>query len=297
MFAKPSWLTNVNSACEKKFLCAVGMGESRVLAEANAKANISKMFQVKVSSSFSSTEVNEGGESLISSFEDIKEETQMELEGVTHPESFSDDQYYYSLAKVKKSNLRRGLDKEMNDLAQEIQALKGSEKTGSVFEIEDKMIKWRLLRARYRFLTGIDKSDPISISEIARMKKEKTSDVIVHLYIEGKNKETKELNSYVGGLLTHMGFDITKGKMWKKESTHLLAGSLREKEEFFNVKGFKKYSYTLTLDAQDRRRVRSGSLHLDTTQTGRSPEQSRAKALAYFKKQIKEEIHKISFKK
>lgn len=294
---KPAWLNNVSAACKKSELCAVGMGESRVLAEANAKSNIAKMFQVKVTSTFSSQEIYDGGESLLSAFEDVKEETQMELEGVTHPEAYSDDKYYYSLAKIKKFPLSNSIRKEMKDIAQEVRGLKDSKKSGAVFEIEHLMLKWRLLNARQRFLTGMDSSEPISVSDIMQMKKRTIGGIIVHLFIDGKGKEVKVLNSYVGDLLTGMGFDITKGKMWKKESTHLLAGSLKEEEEFFKVEGFKKFRYTLTLDAENRRRVKSGSLHLDTVQTGRNDQQAREKALVYFKKQIKDEIHKISFKR
>ena len=292
---RPKWLTDTSEVCQKSQICSVGMGESRILAEASARSSLAKIFEVKVSSVFNSDEVSDDKESIISSFENIKEETSLELEGVSFSKYFLGEQYHYALATLNKHKFASSIKTKLDKNSSEIMALKNEEHTGSVFKISKLLITHRILASRYHFLTGIKLTPPISIAELAKKKKEVTSGVIVHVYIEGD--DSKELTSFMGEILTSMGFLVTKGKVWNRKATHLLGGKITEQKEHFKVEGFEKTKFLLTMDAQNRKRIKSGSLSAQSIKTGRSKEHIRKKAMNEFKLKIQEDIDKISFKK
>jgi hypothetical protein len=292
----PTWLNHVGQACKKSELCAVGIGESRSLSQVSGTNNIAKMFDVKVNSTFSTSEINDGGESLVSVFENIKEQTAMELEGVQHLEVYEDDKYFYTLTKVTKRPLAMRFKKEMSQLRGEINGLKKESSSGVVVELEELLVKWHLASSRSRFLTGFDSQAPMSVEQLNDMRDKLVKGVIVHVSLE-QPSSMEEVGSYLGDLLTRAGYQLSTGSSWKKKSSHLLAGKLAEKAEFMQVKGFKKFSYLLTLDAQDPYGVKSSQMSLSTIQTGRDTKQARLKAVQELKKQLKSNMNKISFKR
>jgi hypothetical protein len=105
------------------------------------------------------------------------------------------------------------------------------------------------------------------------------------------------VQGFLGDKLSAAGYPVTKGKLWNKKSTHLLSGKLRSQKEFLQVKGFEKHRFVLTLDAQNRRRVKTGSMNIEAIETGRSFDQAYAKALVRLKEGIEDQLFKISFQK
>lgn len=292
---RPKWLTDVSAVCKKSELCAVGMGESRILAQASATANIAKIFETKVDSTFNSTLSNDGETTDSSAYESITESTSMALEGVEHPLFYEDDQYYYALGKVKKMKMALGYKSSLDKIDGELKSLIKDSKTGAISKM-DKLLKEReVLAARYRFLTGFQVAAPISYEAFLKRKREVTKGIIVHLFVD--EPKPKKVQSFLGDKLTAAGYPITKGKLWKKESTHLLTGKLRTQKEFLSVEGFEKHRFTLTLDAQNRRRVKTGSMSIEAIETGRSFEQAYAKAIDKLRAGIEDQLFKISFEK
>ena len=292
---RPEWLTNVSKVCKKSELCAVGMGESRILAQASATANIAKIFETKVDSTFNTSLASDGETTDSSSYESITETTSMALEGVEHPLFFEDDQYYYALGKVKKMKMALGYKATLDKVDGELKGLMKDSKTGAISKMDQLLKEREVLAARYRFLTGFQVNAPISYEEFLRRKREMTKGIIVHLFID--EPAPKKFQSYLGDKLSSAGYPITKGKLWKKESTHLLTGKLRSQKEFLSVKGFEKHRFILTLDAQNRRRVKTGSMSVEAIETGRSRDQAYAKAIVKLKSSIDEQLYKISFEK
>jgi hypothetical protein len=292
---RPKWLTDTRAVCEKSQICVVGMGESRILAEASARSSLAKVFEVKVSSVFNSSEVSDDKESVINSFENIREETSLELEGVTFSKYYLGEKYHYALAVLNKHRFASSIKSKLDKSTSEIRALDKDSNTGSIFKISKLLIHYRILASRYQFLTGMKLAVPMTFEQLESKKREATRGVIVHVYIEGDKSSV--LTSFMGELLTSMGFEVTKGKIWNRKATHLLGGKIVEEKVHFKVKGFEKYKYLLTLDAQNRKRIKSGSLSLKSVISGRSKEQIREKTMNDFKLKIQEDINKISFKK
>ncbi len=292
---RPEWLMNVSKVCKKSELCAVGMGESRILAQASATSNIAKIFETKVDSTFNSTLSNDGESTDSSARESITESTSMALEGVEHPLFYEDDQYYYALGKVSKRKMALRFKSSLDKIDDEIKGLVKETHTGAISKVGSLLKEREILAARYSFLTGFQVKAPVSYGEFLKRKKAATQGIIVHLFVD--EPKPKKIQSYLGDKLSSAGFSITKGKVWKKESTHLLTGKLRSQKEFLKVKGFEKYRFILTLDAQNRRRVKTGSMSVEAIETGRSYEQAYGKALGVLTSAIENQLHKISFKR
>jgi hypothetical protein len=219
----------------------------------------------------------------------------MALEGVEHPLFFEDDQYFYALGKVKKMKMALGYKASLDKIDGELKSLMKDSKTGAISKMDSLLKERELLAARYRFLSGFQVNPPISYEEFLKRKREVTKGIVVHLFID--EPEPKKIQSFLGDKLSSAGYPITKGKMWKKDSTHLLSGKLRSQKEFLSVKGFEKHRFILTLDAQNRRRVKTGSMNVEAIETGRSFEQAYAKALDKIRVGIEDQLYKISFEK
>lgn len=290
---RPAWLTDTSEVCKKSQICTVGMGESRILAEASGRSALAKVFEVKVSSLFDSNEYNNNKENIINTYENIKEETNLVLEGVTFSKYYLGEKYHYALAVLNKHKFAMSIKSQLDEISSEVKELSIENNTGSIFKISKLIINYKILANRYQFLTGIKLKSPMSNEQLTQKRRELTAGIIVHLYIEGD--ESKVLTSYMGEVLTSMGFQITKGKVWNKKATHLLGGKILEQKEHFKVEGFEKYKYLLTMDAQNRKRLKSGSLSLESIMSGRSKDQIRKKAMNEFKTKIQDNINKISF--
>lgn len=295
IFARPEWMEDTSKVCKKSELCAVGSGISLSMAKVNATSAIAKIFETKIKASFTTETTFEDGKEKNWGNERVEEVTEMALNGISHPYSYNGKEFYYSLAKVRKSKLARVFQKEMDQLEDKMRGLLNNNRTGALFELENLYKSWETLSKRYMFLTGIDKSAPISYGQILKRKKDAASNVIIHLYLD--EKKPAQITPHLESILTQIGYTIAKGEVMSNEATHLLIGKLKWQQEFLKVKGFEKYKFVFSLDAKNRRHMQSGKLNFELSETGRNFEQAYQKVVGKIKKNIENELHKISFEK
>jgi len=292
---EPSWLNNVNEVCKKSELCAIGMGESRLMAQTTATANLAKIFENKIDAEFSTNMQSDNGEINQGMSERIKESTSVALEGVEHPKMYEGDTHYYALARVKKGKLALKFKSDIDKIDEKVRELYKESGTGVISKIESLLGEREVFGGRYRFLTGINLSPPISYKDFLKRKRELAKGIVVHLWVD--EPSPKKIQGYLGDKLASSGYPLTKGKVWKKSATHLLTGKLRTNQEHLKVEGFEKYAFTLTIDSQNRKREKSGSLNILVTETGRNFEQAYEKALVLIKEKIDDQLYKINFRK
>lgn len=293
--AEPKWLSDLSSECKKSELCAVGSGMSLSMAKVNATSGIAKIFETKIKSTFTTELTIDGGQENQWGSERIEEATEMALNGVVHPLTYSGKEEYFALAKVKKSKLARIYQNEMNKLSDKMKALSEVERTGALFELENLYKTWDVFQSRYSFLTGIDQRPPISYREILRRKQKAASDVVIHLYLD--EKKPQQLTPHLESILTQIGYSIAKGKVLDSDATHLLIGKIKWQKEFLKVEGFEKYKFIFNLNAKNRRHLQSGTMSFSVSETGRDFEQAYQKAMTRIKDYIVKDLHKISFDK
>lgn len=292
---EPAWLNDVSKVCKKSELCAIGMGESRLMAQTTATANLAKIFENKIDAQFNTNMQSDNGEIDQGMSERIKESTSIALEGVDHPKMYEGGTHYYALARVKKGKLALKFKSDIDKIDEKVRELFKEDGTGVISKIESLLSEREVFTGRYRFLTGMSLSPPISYKEFLKRKRELVKGIVVHLWVD--EPSPKKIQGYLGDKLASSGYPITKGKVWKKSATHLLTGKLRTNKEHLNVEGFEKYAFTLTIDSQNRKREKSGSLNILVTETGRNFEQAYEKALVLIKTEIDEQLYKINFRK
>ena len=291
-WAKPEWMTDVTKECKKSELCAVGMGESRLLAAASARANLAKIFSVKVDSKFSLTEFSDNQSVNSSSFENIVESTDLDLSGAEIVKTYRGDQYDYALARIKKHVFARTIEKQMNEIADEINKHLDEEHIASVSFVEKQLISWRLLDRRREFLVGIRKSAPVSTKNLTRLRNSLTQGKKLAVNYDGMEK--KRIHSFLKDYFSSLGYETTKSE---KRATHLVQVDTSKKKANFNVSGFEKYHYTFNLRVLGSNKRVLGELSIETTQTGRDEGQCFTKAYDHFKKQLDTKISQIKMRR
>ena len=292
---KPVWVDQPSKGCQKGYLCAVGQGVSRSLSKVNSSAGIARLFQSKVSSTFTSELKNDNGVQTSFDAERVEEVTEMALEGVEHFKTWESKTEFFTLARIKKSKLANSYRNELKKIDEEIRGHMEAQGSGSLWKIE-KLLKSRdIFNKRLVFLTNFDVSPPISYRELARRKRKLTRGIIVHVYF--KDETGDEVKSFLTQTVSEMGYRLQKGKTWKPTSTHLLKGSLKAEKAHLKVKGFVKYKFIFSLESENAKRVKSGAMNITIEETGRSLRQAYDKALIPLKKQIIDNLDKISFRK
>jgi hypothetical protein len=295
MSSQPGWLDNLEAHCKKSQLCAVGSGESRSMAKVSATAELAKIFETQVKVEFQSELKDDNGVLSSKTSENIKQVTDLALEGVSHPQIFEGPELYHALAVIHRRKGARQFEKEMKRLDAEMKALGADPKTGTWFFIESLIKQREVFHKRYSFLTGFDKPGPYSYAEVLKKKRAASRGIVVHLMID--EKSPKRVQPYLADLLSESGFAVTKGKNWNAKSTHLLSGKLRYEKSHLKVKGFQKYQFVLTLESQNRQKVQSSNFNITVKTIGRSFEQNYQNAIEQFKDKILKKFGKISFKK
>jgi hypothetical protein len=205
--------------------------------------------------------------------------------------------YYFEIKTVYlySSYSSCGFKSDIDKIDEKVRELYKESGTGVISKIESLLGEREVFGGRYRFLTGINLSPPISYKDFLKRKRELAKGIVVHLWVD--EPSPKKIQGYLGDKLASSGYPLTKGKVWKKSATHLLTGKLRTNQEHLKVEGFEKYAFTLTIDSQNRKREKSGSLNILVTETGRNFEQAYEKALVLIKEKIDDQLYKINFRK
>ncbi len=291
----PLWVNDVTKGCSKGYLCAVGSGPSLGLAKTSASVAIAQIFEQNVKAKFQSSLVSDNGveSELIS--ENVEVATDFALSGINHPQTFEQEGYFYTLAILKKSLAARSFEREMVKIDEEVNALLKDNKTGALFLIERKLKQRDLLSRRYTFLTNFEKLPPLSFREFFKRKSEAIEGVIVHLLFE--EDKPKVLQPFMGNILASIGYSVTKGKSLNSKATHLLSGRFYYEELPIKVRGFHRFKFVFTIDAQNKDMVKSGSLSFTHEATGRNFAQAKGNAIKFFKRQVRQNLEQISFEK
>ncbi len=294
-FAAPDWTSDAKKACKSSELCAVGTGDTRSVADRNARVALSKIFDTKISSKLATSLKSSGSDVEESVSEDISEATETALAGVEIKKSAEDKTSFFSLAVVNKMKAANGFKKEIESIDEKMKAIikegEGLEKV----KLEKLYVKREVLNRQYQFLTNKSIESPISYEEIFAAKKSATSNVVIHVYLD--EDEPKTVESALARSLSEAGFQATSGQTRNKNSTHVITGEFVADKQYLNVDGFEKYKFVLKIKAMKAdTKVESGHLNHEVVETGRNYSQAADKAIPKFQDYIKENIESLNLR-
>jgi len=292
LWAKPSWMNDPSSVCKKSELCAVGMGESRILAASSARAALAKIFSVKVDSKFMLTESSDNQKISSSSFENIIEKTSLDLSGAEITKTHRGDQYDYALARIKKMPFARTLEKQMIDIKEDISRHLNEKHIATVALVRSSLVKWKVLAARREFLVGFRSSAPVTSKKLESLQNELTAGK--KFFIRFSGQEKKRVLPFMKDYFSKLGYVVTKSA---KKATHFVDILVSSQKANFNVSGFEKYHHTFTLEFSDTKKRSLGTLAIESTKMGRSFRDCLDKAFVVFKNELDQKITQVNLRR
>lgn len=299
--SKPKWLSSPDEFCPPTLLCAVGSGTGQMNAQINARAEIAKIFETKVKSKMTittSSSQTSDADSILSggmdedTYQQVTEAAEGVLDGVEIKESWEDDESVYALASLHKRKAADRLASKMDELDEKIKTHYDLGKRSDLSKCL-KFLKVRTaLDLRYEILKGRRYTNAISYSQIMKKKRAKGklgTTILLDFKEVGK---ISEVGTWVTEKLLEEDFKVTRRK--KNTHTFTVKGALASEKQYFNVKGFVKYKFLLSLKSKNKNGEVVGSVSHTVLQTGRSFKQAYMNAIPSIKRFINEDLDQLN---
>lgn len=244
LFAKnnlPKWITDTSAECKNNNICAVGSGKNISLAQVDAKNNIQKYFETKVSSYFKNELSNNGNDDVLEqSIEMVEEQTEGVLKAVDIIKTYEDNSgNFYVLASLNSKKVANEIRYDIKSLDDKMLVLIKEKSFVSSKKLEEVFLKRANLNKKYLFLTNNNIPEVITYKDVIDNKKNNKKNSL-NYYV---NIEDSELKSLVSKLISNNGGIITSSD----KSDLTIKGKLETQEEFLDVDGFKKYSVAVEI--------------------------------------------------
>lgn len=274
---KPDWIENPTRSCKNDEICVVGFGESKELAETNARLNLLKYFSTEISSSFSSQIQADNDTVSKKVSEQIDENNQGMLKGVKIDKTFNEENNFYVFAILNKTQIGNEIRFDIDNIDQKMKQLLFQEELKSKKELQDLFEKRQDLNIQYLFLTDKSIDDVISAEDVYN--KSKNLKITTRYFININNAKIK--NELIKFITTNGGV-ISKAK---NEAEKIIDGEIKIEKLSLNVEGFEKYSILFVLLLKENINGKENilsSLSEDFTETGTNMNQAVEKSTNKF---------------
>lgn len=277
---RPEWINNPEKKCSPFEICVVAEAPGLLNAEAGARNQMARVFSSKVSSQTTVSQVAsstidvEGvlrGDSAEEVANTIRIETDEILEGVVIKANYVGKDSVYALASLNK---RKAAERIKNKMAKLDSDNKDHLKSGTRFDLNQILKNLAIrngLEDRYIFLKGSGYPSPVSKSEVLTRKRDKRK-LDVTLLVDFKDKVPEEVQSaIIGELLAQDYRVVTEANRRFQYQVHV---NFLKSSEYFNVKGFKKERYLLTIWSVNKEGEKKGRVEYSQSEVGRNEQQA-----------------------
>ena len=283
----PEWIYSPYEACDESGeLCASGEAKTMAASDAQARANLASIFEVKVTSTLNA---NQSSRSNFPWQAQVNEEvnTALEqsvnevLENVQIKKHFKKDGLTYALASLNKNEAAGLIGDRMKKLDTELETYWARRSRTNLRKIMRIHLEREKLNERYDTVAGGKRASKVSYEEIMRWKDSRPALVPLSLRIgQAPDWMTEKLKE----LLTESGFRLVKG-----ESERVLSMNVDSIKEFLNVEGFEKYTFTLNLTSTEKGEKKK-VISTSETVTGRTQADALLKVRPFFTTYIEEHL-------
>ena len=273
---RPLWLSSPGTFCFKNELCAVGEGTGRLISESNARKELAKIFKVEIKTktqinSFSTSKTDEDHVLSGKVEEDISsriQETSHEvLEGVIIKEVYEGEDAIFSLASLDKRKASQIIRSKMLKMDEKLKIFAEDGRRHLLNKALDLLSLREGLNNRYEFLTGAQIKGPVSFKDIFSLKKGKAA-LGTTIFLKGQEIGTlKSLRGLLKRLLIKNDFKIVGGQQEPHDYT--ISFKLASEKVYFNVEGFVKNKFLLTIYSLDSKKSQVGEMNISITKMGR----------------------------
>lgn len=272
IYALPKWINEPKLECKEENICAVGIGKDYKSAISDAKNNIQKYFETKISSSFRNELINNNDNNIKEySNEFINEETLGVLKGVEVLKTYNKNKMFYALVSLDKNKVINEVKNEIQSIDEKMLVLIDETSTISSKKLEKMFSQREELNKKYLFLTNTKIPEIVRYEDIINNKNRNKKNSI-NYYVDTNNEDVKLL---LNNLITETGGNIAKDEI----NAHIIiSGKITIKKEFLQVSGFEKYSVTMEVSSIKDGKI-INTLTKKETDTGMSYEQVYSKCM------------------
>lgn len=283
----PGWVYAPYEGCDEATeLCATGEAKTSGEAGAEARKNLASIFEVKVTSEFSSqtsASQNFPGQGQIR--EDVQkslaESVDQVLETVQIKNRFKHDGLSYALASLNREKASELLRGRINKIDEELSVLWERRSRIQFRKIVKLHLERERLNERYSIVAGSGLPAPMTYGQIMSWKESKVNELPIVLRI---GQAPDWMSEKIKELLTEAGLKIVKG-----DARRILAMNVDSIKEYINVQGFEKYTFTLTMTSFENGE-KNKVLAVSETVTGRNQTDALLKLKNFFNDYIEQHL-------
>jgi len=283
----PAWIYSPYDGCsEAKELCATGEGKTFTQADAEARANLGSIFEVKVKSDLN---VTTSSSQTFPWQAAVKEEVQKSiqesvdqiLETVQIKNHFKKDGLSHSLASLDKQKAGQLIKNRLLKVDGELETLWENHQRTNLRRIVKLYLERERLNERYSIVSEIPHPSKVSWQDIIKWRESKPKAEPLHLKI---GQAPDWMREKIIELLTEAGFHLVKG-----DANKIVTVQVDSIKEFLNVSGFEKHTFTLSMASivnGDKKR----SITASESVTGRNQADALLKVKNFFNEYIEQHL-------
>ena len=291
----PSWVYNIDEAClDATEICASAEGDTVNSADINAKNSLGSIFQTKIKSEFSLEKFGFTGpeaqamQERVSS--NVSESVNTILKGARIKERFLKDDLHFSLAVLDKVLAKKSLRQEIRSIDDQLMYFYSKGLKSSLIKMHLLLNKRNLLNEKYIIVAGSGIPSQMTYSKINGLKYNGNNLNKINVKTTGTVPRT--VVKRIESMLTEMGY-----KLMKNQAVDFnIRLKYKAQDEYLNVKGFKKYSFSLTVEAKNSTGVKLGSTISEQVGLGRNKQDAFLKIKNKLIEDIRNNIDQLNIK-
>ena len=289
----PKWVYAPNEACnEAAFLCASGQGPSMDAGDASAKKSLASIFETNIKSNFqlhtnsySSEQRSQLTEQVMS---EVQESLDVILQAVEVKKRFEQGDAYYSLVALDKRKAKKTLQQQIKDIDAQMDHLYREQERINITKLLILLDKRQMLNERLIIIAGSGISSRYTYSKITDLK---YRDGGSKLKVEYSEDFPQSMRKWFEGKLSNSGFEIVG-----IGQDYVLQMKLSAKQEYLNVRGFEKFSFSVEGSASNNSGEQVGSLSVNKVASGRNQTDAFLKVKMDLQNQISEKLEDLNIK-
>jgi hypothetical protein len=263
-----SWIYEPQKACLSTEICASGEGKNQEEADINARKSIAGIFETKINAKFEYTkqsidnsEISEMKETVV---DQVNAQVDQILKGVTIKKRFERNELIFSLAVLDKMSSSNVLRQEISKIDDELNHYISLKNRIYLKKLISLYNKREILNEKLILIVEAGIPRRVRFSQIKALKYDQSTIKKISLRFTDSTPNTLKMKTQAS--LTDVGFKVVT------EGNHdfQLSGEYEVKEEYLNVKGFKKYTFNYFLESKNTNGKKLGSINLMYTSNGRS---------------------------
>ncbi len=291
----PLWIHSIDEACDNDTeICASSEGSSSINADLNAKNSLASIFQTKIKSNltlekygFTAPEAEAIAERVSNT---VNESVNVLLKATYIKERFTKDSLYFSLAVLDKEKVKKSLRLEINALDDQLAFIHSKGLKSSLIKMHVLLNKREALNDKFLIVSGTSIPTDMTFSKISSLKYAKNNVNKISFRLVGD--VPRIIAKKIESMFSEMGYKIVStGKQ-----DYGIKIKYKMKDEYLNVKGFKKFLVTLNLEAKAIGGEKLGTYTAQTTALGRNQQDAFLKIKDKIVKDIRDNIDKLNMK-